>query len=89
MTMLAIATALHPSQTMTLAGKSKHKGFWSVKLRNAWRISYNCHVIIIIIIIIKLSFITRLNKTNLARKRVTEICKNNENKSKTMYRNMR
>ena len=37
----------------------------------------------IIIFIIKLSFITRLNKTNLARKRVTEISKNNENKSKT------
>jgi len=35
-----------------------------------------------IIIVIKLGFITRLNKKNLARKRVTEISKNNENKSK-------
>ena len=40
-------------------------------------------IIIIIIIIIKLSFITRLNKTNLARRRVTEIYKTNENKSQT------
>src|SRR6218665_3366605 len=33
--------------------------------------------------IINLSFITRLYKTNVARKRTTGICKNNENKSKT------
>src|SRR6218665_2617919 len=40
------------------------------------------HPKVFIIIVIKLSFIMRLNKTYLARKSVTEISKNNENKSK-------
>jgi len=41
--------------------------------------------VIIITIFIKLSFITRLNKKILHKKRVTEISKNNENKSKIKH----